>query len=133
MRSATLIQQARRRAGLTQAELAGRVGTTQSAVARWERGASRPTVERLQALVEACGLELQLGLASPNGDELAALRRNLALTVDERVQRVVQLHRFVEAGRDAMANSRSEAMESWSSSVPSGSSRCSPRIMSTTS
>jgi transcriptional regulator with XRE-family HTH domain len=106
MRSATLIQQARRRSGLTQTELAGKVGTTQSAVARWERGASRPTVERLQSLVEACGLELQIGLAPSNGEELAALRRNLALTVDERVQRVVQLRRFVEAGRDAMASSR---------------------------
>jgi transcriptional regulator with XRE-family HTH domain len=104
MRSGTLIQQARRRAGLTQAELAGKVGTTQSAVARWERGASHPTVERLQSLVEACGLELQLGLASSNGEELAALRRNLALTVDERVRRVVQLRHFVEAGRDAMAS-----------------------------
>jgi transcriptional regulator with XRE-family HTH domain len=106
MRSATLIQQARRRAGLTQAELAGKVGTTQSAVARWERAASRPTVERLQALVEACDLELQLGLAPPDREELAALRRNLAMTVDERVRRVVQLHRFVAAGRDAMASSR---------------------------
>jgi transcriptional regulator with XRE-family HTH domain len=111
MSSATLIQQARRRAGLTQAELAGKVGTTQSAVARWERGASRPTVERLQSLVEACGLELQLGLAQRNGDELAALRRNLALTVDERVHRVVQLHRFVDSGRSAMANSRTEQTE----------------------
>jgi transcriptional regulator with XRE-family HTH domain len=109
MSSATLIQQARRRAGLTQAELAAKVGTTQSAIARWERGASRPTTERLQSLVEACGLELQLSLAPWEGDELAALRRNLALTVDERVARVVQLHRFVEAGRNAMANSRSEA------------------------
>jgi transcriptional regulator with XRE-family HTH domain len=108
MRSASLIRQARRRAGVTQAELAGKVGTTQSAVARWERGASRPTVERLQSLIEACGLELQLGLAPSNDEELAAIRRNLALTVDERVQRVVQLHRFVEAGRHAMASSRSE-------------------------
>jgi transcriptional regulator with XRE-family HTH domain len=109
MSSATVIRQARRRAGMTQTELAGRVGTTQSAVARWERGASRPTVERLQALVEACGLELQLGLARRDDDELSALRRNLRLTVDERVQRVVQLHRFVEAGRGAMTNSRSES------------------------
>jgi transcriptional regulator with XRE-family HTH domain len=108
MRSGTLIQQARRRAGLTQAELAGKVGTTQSAVARWERGASHPTVERLQSLVEACGLELQVGLAQRSGEELAVLRRNLALTVDERVQRVVRLRRFVEAGRSALAGSGSE-------------------------
>lgn len=102
MTSATLLQQARRRAALTQAELAGRVGTTQSAIARWERGATHPTVERLQSLVDACGLELELGLLEPSTDDVAALRRNLSLTVDERVQRIVQLHRFVAAGRSAM-------------------------------
>lgn len=109
MRSATLIRQARKRANLTQTELAAKVATTQSAVARWERGASHPSVERLEALVEACGLELQVGLAPRNDDELAVLRRNLALSVDERVARVVQLHRFLEAGRAAMTNARSES------------------------
>jgi transcriptional regulator with XRE-family HTH domain len=107
--SATLIREARKRAGLTQAELAARVATTQSAVARWERGASRPTLERLESLVEACGLELNLGLGPRNDDELAALRRNLALSVDERVERVVHLQRFREAGRDAMTAARSQA------------------------
>jgi transcriptional regulator with XRE-family HTH domain len=108
MSSATLIRQARRRANLTQTELAAKVATTQSAVARWERGASHPSVERLQSLVEACGLELQLGLTPRNEDELAVLRRNLSLSIDERVARVVQLHRFLEAGRSAMTNSLSE-------------------------
>ncbi len=88
---------------MTQAELAGRAGTTQSAVARWERGAARPTVERLESLVEACGLELELGLAARGTDELATLRRNLALSVDERITRIVALHRFVAAGRAAVA------------------------------
>ena len=105
MTSGTLIRQARKRAGLTQAELAAQAGTTQSAIARWERGASHPTVERLESVIGACGLELQLGLTSGNADDTAALRRNLALTVDERVQRVIQLHRFVAAGQAAMANS----------------------------
>ena len=108
MSSATLIRQARKRANLTQAELAAKVATTQSAVARWERGASHPSVERLQSLVEACGLELQVGLTPRDDDEIAALRRNLALSVDERVERVVQVHRFVQAGRAAMPHSRSE-------------------------
>jgi transcriptional regulator with XRE-family HTH domain len=108
MTSATLIQQARRRAGLTQSELAGRVGTTQSAIARWERGSTHPTVERLQSLVEACGLELRLGLGEPSSDELAALRRNLALSVDARVQRIVQLHHFIAAGRAAIARVHAE-------------------------
>src|SRR5690348_7045191 len=99
MRAATVIQQARRRGGLTQADLAARITTTQSAVARWESGASDPGVERCAAIVAACGLELQLALAEPDADNLAALRRNLALTPDERVERVVRLHNFVAAGR----------------------------------
>lgn len=107
--SALLIRQARKRAALTQAELAARVSTTQSAVARWERGATHPSVERLRELVEACGLELSIGLAPRNDDDLAALRRNLALTVDERVTRVVQLNRFREAGRAAMQQRRTPA------------------------
>ena len=108
MSSGTLIRQARKRANLTQAELATKVGTTQSAIARWERGASHPSLERLQGLVDACGLELRLGLEPRNDDEIAVLRRNLALTVDERVTRIVRLHRFVDAGRAALATSRTE-------------------------
>ncbi len=108
MTSATLIQQARKRAGLTQAELGARTGTTQSAVARWERGATHPTLERLQSLTAACGLELQVGLAAAADSDTAALRRNLALSVDDRVRRVVQLHRFVASGRSALAGARSD-------------------------
>jgi transcriptional regulator with XRE-family HTH domain len=109
MRAATVIQEARRRAGLTQAELAARASTTQSAIARWERGASDPTVERFAALVAGCGLELRIGLADPDPDQTAALRRNLALSVDERVERIVRLHNFVAAGRAALAGARTRA------------------------
>jgi transcriptional regulator with XRE-family HTH domain len=59
----SLVREARRRAGLTQAQLAERVGTTQSAIARVERGASSPTLARVRELVVACGLELRLRLA----------------------------------------------------------------------
>src|SRR6476661_6987823 len=107
MSSATFIREARRRAGLTQAELAARAGTTQSVIARWERGGSRPTVERLTALVDACGLELQIGIGEPTDVDVAALRRNLALDVDDRVRRIVALHRFVAAGRAAIAGAHS--------------------------
>jgi len=74
-------------------------------VARRERGASHPSIERLRSLVEACGLELLIGLTPRNDDQLAVLRRNLALSVDERVTRLVRLHRFQEAGRAAMKQS----------------------------
>jgi transcriptional regulator with XRE-family HTH domain len=80
MRGADLIREARRRAGLTQAELAARVGTTQSAIARLERGAE-PSVRRVAELVRACGLELRVSLAPivppsppPDRPDLGALR-----------------------------------------------------------
>ena len=52
MSGGVLIREARRRAGLTQVELAHRVGTTQSAIARVERGRTEPTAERLGLEVE---------------------------------------------------------------------------------
>lgn len=64
--SAQTLRGARKRAGLTQAELGQRVGRPQSAIARWEKGRSRPSAETLRELVRACGLELVIGLA--NGD-----------------------------------------------------------------
>lgn len=40
----------RQRAGLTQEAAAGRLYVERSTVAQWERGASRPSVDRLQPL-----------------------------------------------------------------------------------
>jgi transcriptional regulator with XRE-family HTH domain len=60
-----LVREARRRAGLSQADLAARVGTTQSAIARLERGRSSPSFRRVVELVEACGLELRARIAAP--------------------------------------------------------------------
>ena len=59
MDGGALVREARTRAGLTQAELAERVGTTQSAIARLERGTSL-TLERASRLVRACGFDLQV-------------------------------------------------------------------------
>lgn len=60
--SGALVQQARRRAGITQAELARRVGTTQSAIARVETGRTAPSLDRIAELVAACGFELQTSI-----------------------------------------------------------------------
>lgn len=76
-----LIREARRRAGLTQAELAARVGTSQSAIARYERGRALPELGTLHRIIEACGFELHLELAEPDrqraANELAALERSV--------------------------------------------------------
>ena len=62
------MREARLRAGLTQTQLAERVGTTQSAIARLERSRSTPSLARLRQLVAACGLELRVRLAAPADD-----------------------------------------------------------------
>lgn len=52
-----LVYRLRAEAGLTQAELAERMSTTQSAVARMEGGGTRPTLETLEKLAAAVGKE----------------------------------------------------------------------------
>lgn len=53
---------ARARAGLTQAELAERMGTSQSAIARLESGRGRPSVATLEKLAKATGSRLRIAL-----------------------------------------------------------------------
>ncbi|MBN9660064.1 MAG: helix-turn-helix transcriptional regulator [Acidobacteria bacterium] len=51
---------ARVAAGLTQAQLAKRMATTQSVVARLESGRSRPSVQSLEKLAAATGTRLKI-------------------------------------------------------------------------
>lgn len=52
------IRQVRESVGVTQAELARRLGVTQPAVNRWESGRRRASVATLQRIAEALGLNL---------------------------------------------------------------------------
>lgn len=52
--------QARTAAGLTQEELARRLGTTQSAIARLERGTATPRVDTLQQLARVLGIRIEI-------------------------------------------------------------------------
>ncbi|NHN89965.1 helix-turn-helix domain-containing protein [Acetobacter conturbans] len=52
---------ARTEAQLTQAELASKIGTTQSAIARLEAGRTSPSVATLRRYAEATGHQLQVG------------------------------------------------------------------------
>lgn len=73
-----LVLRLRTEAGLTQAELAQRMGTTQSAIARIEGGGSRPTLETLERLAAAVGKEFVVGV----GDSLNE-NRSIAKLVRE--------------------------------------------------
>ena len=75
------LHDARRRAGLTQQELAQRAGTSQPAVAAYEAGRRTPTLATLERMLAACGQELVVD-ARPTGgtrttgrSTLEALRR----------------------------------------------------------
>ena len=64
-----LVHRLRTEAGLTQAELATRMGTTQSAIARMEGGGARPTLETLERLASAIGAELVVGVGQNLSDD----------------------------------------------------------------
>jgi transcriptional regulator with XRE-family HTH domain len=59
---------ARKRAGLTQVELARRAGTTQPVISAYEHGRRDPTIETLRRLVRAAGAELALAAVAPTSD-----------------------------------------------------------------
>jgi len=63
-----MVYRLRTEAGLTQAELAERMGTTQSAIARMEGGGARPTLETLEKLAVAVGGELVVGVGENLSD-----------------------------------------------------------------
>lgn len=54
------IIEARARAQLTQAELAGRMETSQTAIARLESGRANPTADTLRRLAAAMGTRLEI-------------------------------------------------------------------------
>lgn len=87
MVSGALLREARRRAGLSQAELGARVGRPQTQVARWERDAVNPSLETLRELVRVCGLELTLGLATHDDSYALDAAERLALPPPARLAR----------------------------------------------
>jgi transcriptional regulator with XRE-family HTH domain len=84
--AAATIKHARQRAGLTQAQVANRMGTTQSVVARLESSQSNPRVDTLRRALTATGHDLDLVVRSarPTVDE-TMIAANLRLTPAERL------------------------------------------------
>lgn len=90
MHSADLIVAARRTAGLSQDELAARIGRPQSTVARWETGHQLPPFERVIEALHACGLEPTVGLARYDDSYDAQIARQLRLEPCERVEQLAR-------------------------------------------
>ena len=86
MLSGDLLREARRRAGLTQAELARRSGAGRSLISRYERGEVEPGLEALRRLIRACGLDLSFRLVNADTEDhdLGLIVASLAMTPAER-------------------------------------------------
>jgi transcriptional regulator with XRE-family HTH domain len=101
--SGRLIRDARQLAGLTQAELARRLGTKQSAVSNWERGWERghdtPRVDTLARILEACGFVADVTFRRHDDVDRAQLRENLAMTPAERLESVRNVSKLRAAAR----------------------------------
>ena len=104
VRGGQLIREARRRAQLTQAELAQRTGTTQSAVARWESNRVSPTLETLTEVVRACGLDLVVHLEPHDDHDWTLVEAKQQLAPDQRLEDLESMVDLVNEGRAALRN-----------------------------
>jgi transcriptional regulator with XRE-family HTH domain len=62
-----LIEQARKRAVISQSELGRRMGVQQQAISRWERGVADPPFRTVLQALGACGWDL-FGSLAPRGE-----------------------------------------------------------------
>jgi transcriptional regulator with XRE-family HTH domain len=104
--SSSLLKEARRQAGLTQAQLARRLGVSQAAVAKLERPGANPMVDTLDDALWATGHRLVLGVSvrRPSVDE-NLIAQQLAISPAERIRQLdrqaTEMRVLVEAGERA--------------------------------
>lgn len=107
MSPGTLLRDARRARGLTQAALAERLGKSQPTIAELERPEANPTIASLDEALNALGFRLELDAVPrrSNVDE-TLLERNLSLSPRERLKAFEVAHDEVERLRDAMRRAK---------------------------
>lgn len=110
-----VLREMRKQRGLTQSEVARRIGVTQSALAKWESGGSRPSKETVHALAFALGASVEeaVALAATQETETPAVPSDLdeALAMPGAplpLAQVVSLGREAEVWRRAAKDRRWE-------------------------
>ena len=105
-----LLHDARLRHGVSQARLAARAGTTQSAISRIERDRVSPSVETLRELLYLLGEDLALGSEErDSGIDRTLNAGNLRFTPAERVARGLDFADFVRRTRGTALRSKAAA------------------------
>lgn len=106
-----LIVIARKRAGISQRELAERVGRPQATIARWEAGAREPSYAAVQQALRACGLQQLIDLATYDESDVPLAHRQLALTPLKRLSSVTRGdHAALERALFAIADAPARAI-----------------------
>lgn len=90
MQAASLLRSARRRAGLTQRQMADRAGVPQATVGRIESGRITPRVDTLDHLLGAVGQELIAGVRPGIGVDRSQILELLRLTPAQRLELAAQ-------------------------------------------
>ena len=80
-----MVREARRRAGLTQRQLAAKSGIPQETIARIERGRADPRVNTLDRLLEACEFGLEVMPRLGIGIDRTQIQERLATPMDRRL------------------------------------------------
>jgi len=80
-----MLRDARRRAGLTQRELAAKAGIPQETIARIERGRVDPRVKTLDRLLAACEFGLEVMPRLGIGIDRTQIHERLTVPMDERL------------------------------------------------
>jgi transcriptional regulator with XRE-family HTH domain len=96
MQGGELIREARKRAGLTQVELAERLGTTQPQIARWENGKTSPSFRAVVEAIRACGLDLDARIVTADLEHRVLIDDALRHTPSERMDHLTQAHASIE-------------------------------------
>ncbi len=105
----SVLRAARRQAGLTQAQLAQRLGVSQAAVAKLERPNANPTIDTLDRALWATGHRLKLEAeARRAGVDESLIRKHLELSPAERIAGIETMYAEAKALARAGAQSRGE-------------------------
>lgn len=87
----TLLRQARRRARLSQADLAHRAGVAQSVISAYETDRREPGLRTLSKLIEATGHRLSVDLGQPSQDRLGLPNTRLGRRLRRHRRAVIEI------------------------------------------
>ena len=97
MRSSEKIKNSRLQAGLTQKELAKRLGTSQQNIAQYESGKRIPKIETLQKIANALNVSVN-ELRSDNEIMLEKLSEDISVAMDSFKQEITFLNYLLSLG-----------------------------------